>query len=138
MANNNYYRYGPKVTVDIPIAAAVVIDKGDLVMLTANLAVRMAATTDNLVFIGVADEAHTAADAAGTIRVIVPTPGTVFEFPCTSTTFAFGQGFQWAAAQNLALNETDQICVAVETKATASTTAKVTFQLPLLLVGDLS
>jgi hypothetical protein len=139
MANANYFRTGTQIFADVPVAAATAISKGDMICLSSNLAVAASTATDNLTLIGIADSAHVANDAnVTTIRVAMFRGSAIYEMPCVSTTFAFGDEFQISGAQQLTKSATDPVAIAVETKATASTTVKVMFMVPVTILGDLS
>lgn len=121
MADTFTYRTGPKTVRRIPIASGTVVENGDLLKLASGRALRQATTTDNLTFIGVAAEAHTATDPSGSIDVYVPNPLTVFEYDLDSATdITYGDALQWNDEQKVKKATTDAIATAVESKLSAS------------------
>jgi hypothetical protein len=130
MADKYTYRSGPKDVEFIPVASGTAIEIGDLLKLSSGKAAKMATTTDNLDFCGVAAAAHPATDPSGTIAVYAPNLNTVFEYTLdASTAITWGDRLQYNAAKTLKKSTTDGIALAVESKL-AATTVRVKFLVP--------
>ena len=143
MSNKYNYRTGPKTIERVPIASGTVVEFGDLLKLSSGRAVLMATTTDNLTFIGVAEEAHAATDPSGSISVSVPNGQAVYEYDLNAATdVVFGAAYQWNDDKTLKASTTDAIATAVRSELAAST-ALVKFRLnavasSLGVLGDAS
>jgi len=121
MSDGFYYRSGPKDVTRVPIASGTVIEVGDLLKLSSGRAAKMATTTDNLTFLGVAAEAHRAVDPSGDISVYPPNGQTAFEYPLDAATdIVYGAPLQWNAAQALKGSSTDPIATAVRAQLQAT------------------
>lgn len=134
------YRWGTREFHQVAVDSDTALAKGDLVKLSSNKGVRCTANTDNLALQYICDQDHPAATAGSVdyVRMIPVKPGAVYEYPLnTATSFAFGATFQISAVQQLTASATNPVAMAVEIGA-SKTTAKVTFLLPLSLIGDLS
>lgn len=130
MSDKYNYRSGPKDVEFIAIASGTVVEIGDLLKLSSSKAAKMATSTDNLTFCGVAAAAHGATDPSGTIAVYVPNLQTVFELTLdASTAITWGDRLQYNAAKTLKKSTTDGIALAVESKLSA-TTVRVKFLVP--------
>jgi hypothetical protein len=130
MADKYTYRSGPKDVEFIPIASGTVAEIGDLLKLSSGKCLKMATTTDNLDFCGVAAAAHYATDPSGTLAVYVPNLETVFEYDLdASTAITWGDRLQYNAAKTLKKSTTDGIALAVESKLGA-TKVRVKFLVP--------
>jgi hypothetical protein len=122
MSNKFNYRSGPKDVDRVPVASGTVIDVGDLLKLSSGKAVRMATTTDNLTFLGVAEEAHTAEDPSGSISVAVPNGLTKYEYDLdAATAMAYGDALQYNAVKTLKKSATDAIALCVKSELAATT-----------------
>lgn len=130
MSDGFYFRKGYELFWSFPIASGTVVAVGDLLKSSTGKAVAMAATTDNLDFIGAAKSAHGATDGSGTIQVWLPLPVMIFEYPLDAATdITVGDALQWNAAQALKKSATDAIASAVESKLQA-TTIRCVFRTP--------
>jgi hypothetical protein len=134
----NTYRLKKRFFEDewvIPIASGTVVEIGDLVKKSSGDALRMATSTDNLDFMGVAFQAHGAGDAAGSIRVGKPSGIDTYEYDLdASTSFEVGDLFQFNDAQKLKKSTTDAIAMAVKA-GTSVTKAEVVFLIPAKSAG---
>jgi hypothetical protein len=143
MANKYNYRSGPKEVRRVPVASGTVIEIGELLKLSSGRAAKMATSTDNLTFIGVAEEAHAATDPSGSISVAAPNAQTVYEYDLNAATdVVVGAAYQWNADKTLKASTTDPIATAVRSELAAST-ALVVFRLSAVSsslgeVGDAS
>lgn len=129
------YRSGPAVVRRMPVASGTVIYAGDLLKLSSGKLAKMATSTDNLAFVGVAAEQHRSTDASGTIGVYLPHPMTIFEYTLNaSTDVVVGNELQWNADQTLKVSATAPIACAIESKL-AATTVLVALKLPQHTTG---
>jgi len=136
MSNKFNYRSGPKDVVRVPIASGVVVEIGDLLKLSSGRAVLMATTTDNLTFIGVAEEAHLATDPSGSISMAKANLQTVYEYTLDAeTAITYGDILQYNAAKTLKKSTTDGIAIAVRSEL-AATTVLCMFR-PIQAAGNL-
>lgn len=137
MSDGHYFRKGYELFWSWPIGSGTVIEVGDLLKVSSAKAAKMAATTDNLDFIGAAKSAHGATDGSGTIQVWLPLPIMIFEYPLDAATdIAVGDALQWNAAQKLAKSATDPIATAVEA-GLQKTTIRCVFRMPAATATNL-
>jgi len=121
MSNKFNYRSGPRDVMRVPIASGTVVEIGDLLKLTSNRALKMATSTDNLTFVGVAEEAHAATDPSGSIAVAVPNLLTAYEYDLDAeTAILFGDALQWNADKTLKKSTTDAIATACRSELAAT------------------
>ncbi len=143
MADKFNYRSGPAQIQRLPIASGTVVEIGELLKISSGKVLKMATSTDNLTFIGVAADAHAATEPSGTIGVYFPHPMTVFEYDLNAATSVVAfDNLQFNADKTLKVSGTDAIATAVESKLTA-TTVLVAFKIPnvsgaIRFVGDAS
>src|SRR5262245_49766623 len=113
-----YRLRGQELVCSMPIASGTVVEVGDLVKLSGGNIEKMGATTDNLVFAGVAVEAHGASDPAGRIGVALRNGQVVYKYPLdAATTILIGDLLQanTSSPQNtLTKSTTDAIAMAVK------------------------
>jgi uncharacterized RmlC-like cupin family protein len=137
---------GHELVKQLPALSGSTIEIGDLLKLSGGTVERMGATTDNLVFIGVAKEAHASTEAAKNISVALRIPTAIYNYPLeAATTVAVGDLLQantTAPHNTLTKSATDAIAMAVEA-GTSITDVDVVFMLPaqtgsIRLVGDAS
>lgn len=138
---------GQELIQALPIASGTVVEVGDLCKMSGGNVEALGATTDNLVFIGVAKEAHGASDAAGLISVALPNAGAVYRLPLdAAASVAVGanlQAYTSAPSKKLTGSDTDAIATAVEA-TTSLAFIHVIFKLPagttssVRFVGDAS
>lgn len=122
MADYFGFRKGRELFWTWPVSSGTVVEVGDLLKNNSNRVARMATTTDNLNFIGVAKSAHASTDASGSIQVWMPIPVMTFEYALNaSTDISVGDALQWNAAQTLKKSATTPIATAVEAKLSATT-----------------
>ncbi len=129
------FRSGPSVVRRFPIASGTVIFAGELLKLSSGKVAKMATTTDNLAFVGVAADQHRSTDPSGTIGVYLPHPMSIFEYTLDAATdVVIGQELQWNADQTLKVSATAPIATAIESKLQA-TACLVMFKLPQHTTG---
>lgn len=130
----------------LPVASGVVIDVGDMVMISSGNVEPCGATTDNLKFIGIAKEAHRAVDAADRISVAIRNGQAIYKAQLdAATTVAIGDLLQLYTSdpeKKLAKSATDPVAMAVS-GGTSITEVDVMFLLPaqtgsIRLVGEAS
>jgi len=130
----------------LPIASGTVVDVGDMVKISGGNIEPCAATTDNLVFIGVAKEAHTATQGADRISVAIRNAHAIYKVQLdAATTVAIGDLLQLYTSdpeKKLAKSATDPVAMAVS-GGTSITEVDVMFILPaqtgsIRLVGEAS
>jgi hypothetical protein len=130
----------------LPIASGTVVDVGDLVKISGGNVEPMGATTDNLVFVGVAKEAHAATDGAGQISVALRNVNAIYRMTLdAAATIAVGANLQAYTSdpeKKLTPSDTDPIATCVK-GGTSVTEVDVVFSLPgtttgIDLVGDAS
>lgn len=137
MSDGFYFRKGRELFWSWPIASGTVVEVGDLLKSSTGKAARMAATTDNLDFIGPSRQGHGATDPSTTIQVWMPIPVMTFEYPLDAATdITIGDVLQWNAAQKLSKNTTDGIAIAVESKLQA-TKIRCVFRMPAATATNL-
>lgn len=130
--NRERYRTGPRELIEVPIAAATVIQKGDNVFFDGGYAVPgsslgdagdAAANRENGadLFLGIAETAHGASDAAGMILVDISN-GSVFTLELqAAASLSFGAALEIYAtatapsAYQFVAGTTSKVAVAVET-----------------------
>lgn len=129
-----------------PVAAAVVIEVGDMLKLSGGNVLPCAATTDNLARIGIAKEAHRAVDGADQISVAVFNAHAIYRVQLdAATTINAGdllQMYTSAPSKKLAKSNTDPVAVCVK-GGTSVTEVDVMYLLPATtngprLVGEAS
>lgn len=135
------YVRGVELIEDFPIGSGVVIDAGDLVKLSGGLVKPLAATTDNLVFIGVARGAHAATDGADRIAVAIANGGAVYRMTLdAASTFVVGNKFQAYTSdpeKKLVDSDTDYIAIAVK-EGTSVTETDVILCTPATHIAEAS
>ncbi len=130
MSDGFYFRKGRELFWSWPIASGTVVEIGDILKNSSGKAARMATTTDNLNFIGVAKSAHASTDISTTLQVWMPIPVMIFEYPLNAATdVIIGDALQWNAAQGLKKSATTPIATAVESKLQA-TVIRCVFRMP--------
>lgn len=132
MADYFGFRKGRELFWTWPIASGSVVEVGDLLKNSSGKALRMATSTDNLNFIGVAHSAHAAMDPSTTIQVWMPIPVMIFEYTlnaATDVTIGDALQFNSANAQTLKKSATTPIATAVESKLQA-TIIRCVFRMP--------
>ena len=137
---------GVELCQALPIASGIVVEVGDLVKISGGNIEPLGATTDNLVFVGVAKEAHASTDGAGFVTVAVRNAGAIYRCSLDqAATIAIGANLQAYTSdpeKTLTPSDTDPIAVCVK-GGTSVTEVDVIFSLPggtavLDLVGDAS
>ena len=124
--------------VQVPVASATAVEKGDMLKISGGLGVVVTAATDNLTLYAVALEAHAANSGAETINCARCVPGAIFKFNLNAATdITFGDELQISAAQALKKSGTDPVANAVKTESGA-TTVLCEFKVPVTLQGDAS
>lgn len=130
----------------LPVASGVVIEVGDMVMISGGTVEICGATTDNLKFIGIAKEAHTATQGADQISVAIRNAQAIYRVTLdAATTVAIGdllQLYTSDAEKKLAKSATDPVAMCVK-GGTSVTEVDVQFLLPaqtgsIRLVGEAS
>jgi hypothetical protein len=130
----------------LPVASGTVIEVGDMVKLSGGNLEPCGATTDNLVFIGVAKEAHTATDPADQLSVAIRNAHSVYRATLdAAATIAVGANLQLYTSdpeKKLTPSDTDPVAVCVK-GGTSVTEVDVIFTLPATtngprLVGEAS
>lgn len=136
MADKFTFRTGSELLRAFPVGSGVVIDIGDHLTLTAGKMVPVANTTDNLIFIGVAKEAHRAVDPSGEITVAVRNANGIYEVDLdSSTTIVVGDFLASDGTnQDLTKNATDPIAIAMESKVSADS-IRCIYTLPATTAG---
>jgi hypothetical protein len=137
---------GQELIEDMAIASGVVVAVGDLVKTTGTVVLDTAATTDDLLMIGVAKEAHASTDPASRISVAIRNAGAVYLAPLdAAATVTIGELLQMytsAPSQKLTPSATDAVAMVVKA-GTSVLAAEVVLLLPnqtgsIRLVGDAS
>lgn len=132
---------GVELIEDFPIASGTVVEVGDLVKLSGGNVEPMGATTDNLVFIGVAKEAHAATEGATRIGVAIANGNAVYRMTLDqASTFAVNNKFQAYTSdpeKKLVDSDTDYIAIAVR-EGSSATTADVIFCKPATHIAEAS
>jgi hypothetical protein len=122
----------------LDIASGTVVEVGDLVKLSGGAVEACGATTDNLVFIGVAKEAHGASDGAGKISVALRNALAIYRIPLdAAASIGIGDNLQMytsAPSKKLTASNTDAVASAVE-KTSSSAYIHVVFSLPAKTSG---
>lgn len=128
------------------VASGVVIEVGDMVMISGGTIEPCGATADNLKFIGVAKEAHTATEGADQISVSIRNAHAIYRVTLdAATTIVAGDLLQLYASdpeKKLAKSATDPVAMCVK-GGTSVTEVDVMFLLPaqtgaIRLVGEAS
>ena len=134
---------GNETLIRIPIASGTVVELDDHVKAVSGKAVKIAATTDNLIFRGHAKGQHGASDPSGDLLVSLPNAQAVFEVELdASTDIVFGDNLQLSGKDKLKKSDTDPVAVAMESKLSA-TRVNVIYKLiqvtsGFLAIGDAS
>lgn len=132
------YLRGLEVIARLPIASGTVVEIGDMLKYSGSALEPMGATSDNLIFIGVAKEAHYATDAAGYISVALPTATAVYRAPLDAAASleagANLQAYTSDPEKKLTASDTDSIATTVE-KTTSNAYVEVVFKLPAKTAG---
>lgn len=138
---------GEELIQALPVASGMVIEVGDLLKMSGGAVEPLGATTDNMVFIGVAKEAHYATQGAVDLSVALRNAGAVYRIPLDAAASvdvgANLQAYTSAPSKKLTASDTDAIATCV-TKATSATSVEVVFKLPgatgagIRFVGDAS
>jgi len=136
MSNKFRYVSGVETLKALPVVSGAVIDVGAGLKLSGGFVEAVAATTDNLAFIGVAKEAHRAVDPAGLITVSLPNASAMWESDLDAATdIAVGDALQLYPISGLKKSATDAVAVAMEAKLGATKIIHL-FKLPVTLIGD--
>lgn len=116
---------GLEVIAQLAVASGTVIEIGDLLKFSGSTVEPMGATTDNLVFIGVAKEAHYATDPAALISVALPTATAVYRANLdAAASLAIGanlQAYTSAPSKKLTASDTDSIAAAIQQTTSLAT-----------------
>lgn len=137
---------GVEVIARLPIASGTVVTIGEMLKYSGSALEVMGATTDNLIFIGIAKEAHAATDPAGYISVALPTATAVYranlDAAASLEAGANLQAYASAPSTKLTASDTDSIASTVE-KTTSLAYIEVVFKIPNKtggprMVGDAS
>lgn len=138
MSNKFKYINGYELLRALPVASGAVIDIGEHLQLSAGLVTPVVTSTDNLVFIGVAKEAHRATDPAGDLTVALRNAQAIYEVELDAATdITAGDALQLNGNQALKKSATDPVAIAVETKL-AATKVRVIYKIPATFIGDAS
>ena len=138
MSNKFRYVSGVETLKALPVVSGAVIEIGAGLKLSGGFVEAVAATTDNLAFIGVAKEAHRAVDPAGLITVSIPNAIAMWESELDAATdIAVGDALQLYPISGLKKSATDAVAVALESKLGATKIIHL-FKIPASLIGDAS
>jgi uncharacterized RmlC-like cupin family protein len=130
----------------LPVASGTVIEVGDMVKLSGGNVEACGATTDNLVMIGIAKEAHAATEGADQISVAIRNAHAIYRVQLdAATTIVPGdllQMYTSSPSKKLVKSATDAVAMCVK-GGTGVTEVDVQFLLPaqtgsIRLVGDAS
>jgi hypothetical protein len=136
MSNKFKYISGYETLRALPVVSGVVIEVGDNLKLSGGFVEPVAATTDNLVFIGVAKEAHAATSPAADLTVSLANGMSIWESELDAATdITAGDALQLNGEQSLKKSATDAVALAMETKLGATKIRHI-FKIPALLIGD--
>jgi len=137
MSNKFKYISGYETLRALPVVSGAVIEIGDNLKISGGFVEAVAATTDNLAFIGVAKEAHRATDPAGEITVSIANGMSIWESELDAATdIVVGDVLQLNGAQKLKKSATDAVALAMESKLGA-TKIRHLFKIPVTVLGDL-
>lgn len=129
---------GVEVIAQLSVASGTVIEIGDMLKLSGGNIEPMGATTDNLVFIGVAKEAHYATDGAALLAVALPTASAVYRANLdAAASLDIGnnlQAYTSAPSKKLTASDTDSIASAIQ-KTASLTTVEVLLKIPYKTAG---
>ncbi len=129
---------GFELITKLPIASGTVIEIGDMVKYSGSAIEPMGATTDNLIFIGVAKEAHSATDPAGNISVALPTATAIYRAPLDAAASleagANLQAYTSDPEKKLTASDTDSIATTTQ-KTTSSAYVEVLLKIPAKTAG---
>lgn len=137
---------GEETIQSLPALSGSTIEIGDLLKVSGSTVERVGATTDNLVFIGVAKEAHASTEAQKNISVAIRNGRAVYKIGLdAAATVVVGANLQMYTTtphQVLTPSDTDAVAMAAQCVASA-TSLEVIFSLPYKtggprLVGDAS
>ena len=134
---------GNETLIRIPVASGTVIELDDHVFASSGKAVKVATSTNNLVFRGIAKGQHGASDPSGDLLVSLPNAQAVYEVELdASTAITFGDNLQLSGKDKLKKSDTDPVAVAMESKLSA-TRVNVRYKLisvtsGVLAIGDAS
>jgi len=116
---------GFEIIEDMPVASGVVIQIGDMVKTTGTVVAACAATTDDLIFIGVAKEAHGATDPASRISVAIRNSQAIYranlDAAATVTIGELLQLYTSAPGQKLTPSNTDAVACVVKPGTSVAT-----------------
>lgn len=129
---------GNETLIRIPIASGTVVELDDHVKAVTGKAVKIAATTDNLIFRGHARAQHSSTDPSGDLLVSLPNAQAIYEVELdASTNIVFGDNLQLSGKDKLKKSDTDPVAVAMESKLSA-TRVNVMYKLISVTSGFLS
>jgi hypothetical protein len=129
---------GTELIQALDIASGTVVEIGDLVKLSGGNVEASGATTDNLVLIGVAKEAHAATDPAGKISVALRNAQAIYLANLdAAASVGIGDNLQMytsSPSKKLTPSNTDCIACSVQ-KTSSATTVEVVLTLPAKTSG---
>lgn len=132
------YLRGVEVIAQLSVASGTVIEIGDMCKLSGGNVEAMGATTDNLVFIGVAKEAHYATDPAALLAIALPTASAVYRANLdAAASLDIGnnlQAYTSAPSKKLTASDTDSIATAIQ-KTASLATVEVLLKIPYKTAG---
>jgi len=138
MSNKFKYISGYETLRALPVASGTVIEIGDNLKLSGGVVEPVAASTDNLVFIGVAKEAHGATAPAADLTVSIANGMSIWESELDAATdITAGDALQLNGEQSLKKSATDPVAIAMETKLAALKIRHI-FKIPASFIGDAS
>lgn len=112
------YGDGKLDRVNLPVASATAIVKGEFVCWEAGYVTKMDAATDDAVFVGVSEMDHAANSGITNLTIIT---NCIVLAPATSASYAFGAGMKYNTGGYLeADGAANTICHVVEDNGTAS------------------
>lgn len=133
------HKDGPgKIRHFLKDTSASTIEIGDLVYLSSGAIIAASTAQHNLNFIGVAWGASASGNDSP-VPVIIPTQQDAFAYPiATAATVTAGGEYQITGNQELTVSGTDPVAIAIRTEGSSVSTARVTFKVPTLFLGDVS
>jgi hypothetical protein len=124
---------GFELIEDMPVASGTVINIGDILKTTGTVVLPCAATTDDLIMIGVAKEAHYATDPAGSISVAIANGQAIYRANLdAAATVTIGETLQLytsSPAKKLTPSTTDPMAMVVK-PGTSLTQVECVLMLP--------
>jgi len=138
MGDRFEYRSGFELLRAMPVALGVVIEVGDRLKLSGGQLFRVSGTTDNLSFVAVAKEAHSATDPSGEITVALRNANAIYELTldaATDITIMDELQMNSTTPESVAKKSTtDPVAVAVESKLQA-TKIRAIYTIPATSAG---